>query len=98
MEDPIHDAAVNVLGTLNVLGAEAPEDIDEFRRLDVGDMDRGAAPARPRQIVHLPRAEVIDDQHLPIAIEEDLGEVAADETGATGDNGLARHWLLIVAV
>jgi hypothetical protein len=44
----------------------------------------------------LPELEVVDDQHLPFPVQENLGEMAPDEAGASGDDCLTGFMVLIV--
>src|SRR5215212_7243000 len=41
--------------------------------------------------------EVVDDAHAPAALEKGVGDVRADESGATGDENVLRHEVGIVA-
>src|SRR3970040_3062185 len=76
------------------LGCEAGEEVDEFGRTNIGDVHAHAPAPGVAEVLHLPRRQVVDDEHVPIAVEEHFGEVAADESGTGGDDGPACYGFL----
>ena len=73
-------------------GLKRVGDVGEFGRADAGDVHRHlAALPGSRQVLERTGAEVVDDEDLPVAIDEEIDQVAADESGPARDECSPDH-------